>query len=402
MKPGLPPPQFATDLTGAEARDEQRWLLVLLLFLALTGAVVVLVFVNPAGVQVPSEAETPEFNQLTVAGALGGLLTIFVLYVWKKQRETSRLRASLFASELNRLVVERSYNTMQALFAVSNLINSRRPLNELYMSILPSVATQLGGEQSLLFIKDPTSDSVACVSAWGSRSERAKGALMPAQAGIVGRLRSEGSQLISSEELSNDERLLLLGRADAKGQIVAAPLHAYQKFVGLMLVTHAGESTFKPEDRMALNLFAENVGLALVNNRLREKLSGRAARLRKAYEEIKAQTEERIKAEKMASTMDLVLTLHHEVNNPLAAIVGNAQLLNEGADALPEPVREKLRIIERESVRIKQMLARLRQVTNLATTPYRPDVAMLDLERSVGDAPAAHLEGDDEPLVVRR
>ncbi len=57
-----------------------------------------------------------------------------------------------------------------------------------------------------------------------------------------------------------------------------------------------------------------------------------------------------------------VLTVHHEINNALVGVRGNAQLLLMGPAGQLTGVRERLEVVLRESSRIQEAAGRLREL----------------------------------------
>jgi len=57
-----------------------------------------------------------------------------------------------------------------------------------------------------------------------------------------------------------------------------------------------------------------------------------------------------------------LLRVHHEINNALVGVRGNAQLVMLGPGGQVPGVRDRMEVVIRESERIQQLAARLRQL----------------------------------------
>lgn len=63
---------------------------------------------------------------------------------------------------------------------------------------------------------------------------------------------------------------------------------------------------------------------------------------------------------KMDEVADLITRVRHEINNPLTGVLGQAQLLLR--EELPERARKRAETIEALAIRIRDIVAQLRQV----------------------------------------
>lgn len=75
---------------------------------------------------------------------------------------------------------------------------------------------------------------------------------------------------------------------------------------------------------------------------------------------------------KMTDAADLVARVRHEINNPLAALLGQAQLLLREAD-LSEKSRERAVTIEQQAKRIEEIVGQLREIQTPASALNRTD-----------------------------
>jgi signal transduction histidine kinase len=75
---------------------------------------------------------------------------------------------------------------------------------------------------------------------------------------------------------------------------------------------------------------------------------------------------------KMTDAADLVARVRHEINNPLAALLGQAQLLLREQD-LSEKSRKRAVTIEQQAKRIEEIVAQLRQIQTPVSGLNRTD-----------------------------
>ncbi len=86
-----------------------------------------------------------------------------------------------------------------------------------------------------------------------------------------------------------------------------------------------------------------------------------------------------VQTQKKATVGEMMITLNHEINNPLAAILGNTELLLMEAKELPERSQRKLDTIYRESMRIRDILKRINNLREIQSTRYLNDMSMIDI-----------------------
>ncbi len=96
-------------------------------------------------------------------------------------------------------------------------------------------------------------------------------------------------------------------------------------------------------------------------------------------------SQEMMQNERLAAIVETAVTVNHEVNNPLTAILGNVQLLLLKRDDLDDELKEKLKVIEEAAMSIKDVTQKLLRMTSAKSKEYTEGTSMLDLS-----------EGDDQ------
>lgn len=89
-----------------------------------------------------------------------------------------------------------------------------------------------------------------------------------------------------------------------------------------------------------------------------------------------------VKSERLKAMIETAVTINHEINNPLAAVLGYVQLILSRPENLDEDTIGKLKKIETGALRIKEVTNRLLKIVEPVVVKYAGDVRMVDLERS--------------------
>jgi C4-dicarboxylate-specific signal transduction histidine kinase len=91
--------------------------------------------------------------------------------------------------------------------------------------------------------------------------------------------------------------------------------------------------------------------------------------LKQAYEDLQMMQDRLVKASRLAVIGEMSLTVQHDINNPLTAILGEAQLMLMGKN-LSEEMRKSLKTIEQLSIRLQEVVRKLSEVNEDKTKEF--------------------------------
>lgn len=158
---------------------------------------------------------------------------------------------------------------------------------------------------------------------------------------------------------------------------LGVPLLAEGRAIGvIVLQDHDGTGGYDDHDVEVLTLMAGQAAAAVRNARLLDEA-------RKAYRELSETQASLLEAERLRGVTETVGALNHEVNNPLAAIAGNAQLLLRQATDLPGGAEDKVQRILEAARRIQNVTSRMANLIHATSMPYPGQDRILDVSRSL-------------------
>ncbi len=102
----------------------------------------------------------------------------------------------------------------------------------------------------------------------------------------------------------------------------------------------------------------------------------------KSFEKLKADFSKLVQSERVAAITETAVTVNHEINNPLTAILGNTQLMLMSEKELPEDIVTKLKTIERSAIQIRETTGKLMSIVEPVRVSYASGLDMIDIEKS--------------------
>ncbi len=180
------------------------------------------------------------------------------------------------------------------------------------------------------------------------------------------------------------EKYSELGKIETRTHIQSSmviPVYCNDTPVGVLNLSRTvHRENFTYNDLRNATIFASQLGQTVHNSRLGHSLDEKMKELKEAYrllEERKALLEEK---EKLAKVGCMIAGMVHEVNNPLTAVLGHADLLLSQDDLAPE-VRETLQIILRQAMACRDLV----QDLLLYSRRRKPELRDVDLPGLIHD-----------------
>lgn len=169
---------------------------------------------------------------------------------------------------------------------------------------------------------------------------------------------------------------------------VGVPILSDGEAIGVLaLQDYETEGRYGRHELGVLNVVGTQASAAIRNARLYEAT-------RAAYDELSAAQTRLLESERLRGVTETVGALNHEVNNPLATIVGTAQLLLRQQD-LDEVTRQKIERVLDAAKRIQNVTGKMATLIQASSRPYPGQTQILDLRRSLA-------QGERDPAGLRR
>jgi len=172
------------------------------------------------------------------------------------------------------------------------------------------------------------------------------------------------------------------GKERRFASFASLPLRAADHLIGVLNLGHSTANMYLQSDINAFGLMAEELSIIVETFILRHQLEEKNQLLTNTLAELQAAQGLLVEKERLAAMGELVVTVNHEINNPLTSIIGLAEILElSSATIAPAKVQEGMKAILKEAHRIQDITSRLTRISSSENQKYVGDTLMTKLPR---------------------
>ena len=265
---------------------------------------------------------------------------------------------------------------LHALNAIAVVATQSFDLDEILNLTLRQLVNLFGAETGSIYLSDNGSCTLRRRAAWGHRSSTAirsaSTATMPAEfwQGLI----SSRREMITQNDLPDLPAVASdFVRAEGLRSWMWVILWSQEQPIGVLGVSSRKEREFTATDEKLMVAIGRQLATTIDKIRLYEETT-------RAYDDLRRTQEQLLQSEKMSAIGQLIAGVAHELNNPLTAILGYAQLLES------EPMDERCLDFVRKLLKQAQRTHRLVQNLLSFARQRTPQKIPVDIRRVVEDS----------------
>ncbi|MCU1300170.1 MAG: multi-sensor hybrid histidine kinase [Candidatus Sulfotelmatobacter sp.] len=268
----------------------------------------------------------------------------FVLDVTEKRRTEDEMR--------------RRNRELNALNAMAVVATQSFDLDEILNLTLRQVVSLFGAESGSVYLSDSDAPTFRRRAAWGPRSrDKSRPAEVSFAEGFGDLVMRSRAEVITAEYLPHLKGTVAeFIRSDSDGSWIWVLFWGKDSPIGMMGLRSQAEYEYSSGEENLMVAISRQLATTIEKVRLYEETC-------KAYEDLRRTQEQLLQSEKMSAVGQLIAGVAHELNNPLTAILGYAQLLeSEGLnDRAQDYVAKMFKQAQRTHRVVQNLLSFARQ-----------------------------------------
>jgi PAS domain S-box-containing protein len=248
--------------------------------------------------------------------------------------------------------IRRRNRELNALNAMAVIATQSFDLDEILNLTLRQVVTLFGAETGSVYLSDTDNMTFRRRAGWGQRSGgRQKFSEVSLAEGFGDLVMRSRTEVITQEFLPHLPKLVAeFVQADGLQAWIWVLLWSKDLPIGVLGISCREAREFSSNDENLLVAIGRQLATTIEKVRLYEETC-------RAYEDLRKTQEQLLQSEKMSAVGQLISGVAHELNNPLTAILGYAQLLE--SEGLEERAQDYVRKLFKQAQRTHRVVQNL-------------------------------------------
>jgi signal transduction histidine kinase len=337
---------FEKELSNSQ---KQGWLtrLVALGLIGLLTALVVVEVFSYSDLQqlIDEQANEYLFNFLL----LGFVVLAFVSmgYLTLKELSSKKLKTDLAKQKIMSWALEIRVTELEAVHELTTLVNSDMALFDVLDSICNKAQKTLSADQSSLFLYDPETNKLLCVSVWGPQNELVKDAVIKAGEGVAGWVIEHRQPLCLDRDADESKFNGFIKKCRKISSSLCLPLVVKNQARGVLNLTLFDQARkFATSDLKLASIFAENASMAIEKTGLYERLEMQTETMKAVIKELKATQQQSANPQTVLALSNLARGMARDFGNTLGTILEKVQLLLREISEASIPEKTKQRVFK--------------------------------------------------------
>ncbi len=210
------------------------------------------------------------------------------------------------------------HDQLEALRATTADIIRELDSSKLLTLFIERAVALLQGVSGVVYLLDPAT-GIITPKAWVGHGEWVSGTRLQLGQGVAGTVIQGGWGIIENAYRTSSYAVPLFLERTTHTAVLSEPLVYHDRVIGAVLVDRR-DSSFTERDRDLLRLFADHAAIAIENARLFQNQQ-------QAYLELQQAQDELVRSEKLRGLGQMAAGIAHDLNNMLATILGQTELL---------------------------------------------------------------------------
>jgi len=268
-----------------------------------------------------------EQGDLECLGARGGAAELNEMARIADAFNTTLSDLKEHARELENLV-----NKLSTLSELTELVARIPDIREVLQIILQRTMSTVNAKIGSIMVMDDEKQVLRIAAAEGLDESVIRDTAIPIGEGIAGKVAQTGDPVLVGD-VENDPRFQKVNDPKYESSsFICMPLRAHWRILGVLNLARKGDrGQFAESDMKFLTTLLGHIGFALENAKLLQEAKESSIRLQDALEQQSERLDQArqqiIRSDKLSALGQLIAGVAHELNNPLTAIIGRAQIM---------------------------------------------------------------------------